>query len=72
MRRDPRLLLFALALAGGVVALCAVLAPGRAPERPPVTVHATRRDIERRIEATGTLRPTAVVHVGALVSGVIA
>lgn len=36
------------------------------------TLAASRRDIVRRVEATGTLRPQSVIHVGSLVSGVIA
>ncbi len=64
-----------LAITVGLLATMAALgfalAPPAAPATKRVTAHPARHDIERRIDAAGTIRPTAVVHVGALVSGIV-
>jgi HlyD family secretion protein len=54
-----------------ILGTCALVGSGSAPGRRPITAHPAIRDIERRIEAAGTVRPVSVVHVGALVSGVV-
>lgn len=54
-----------------VVGICAIVGKAAAPRGRPTTTHPSVRDIERRIEAAGTMRPVSVVHVGALVSGVV-
>jgi HlyD family secretion protein len=76
-RHSRRPLVLGLAALG--IALVVLVALGAWVARPEhhdaskwVTVVPERRDIVRRIEATGTLRPTSMVHVGALVSGIIA
>jgi HlyD family secretion protein len=62
----------AMALLAGVLALPALLDAAR-PAVPPLhTIAITRGDIARRLSATGATRPTSVVHVGALVSGIVA
>jgi HlyD family secretion protein len=63
----------ALAMALLLLALsfAAVLAPGPSQAVAVQTGTVARRDIMKRIAATGLLRPTAVVHVGALVSGTV-
>lgn len=64
------LLATAVGALAAIAALCAFLPVG-APLMKPVTVHPGWHDIDRRIDAAGTIRPTAVVHVGALVSGIV-
>jgi HlyD family secretion protein len=54
-----------------VLSLAAVLAPATSKAVAMQTAAVARRDIVKRIAATGILRPTAVVHVGALVSGTV-
>jgi HlyD family secretion protein len=62
----------ALALLAGVMAVPAFLDAAR-PSAPTMrTAAIARGDIARRLSATGATRPTSVVHVGALVSGIIA
>jgi HlyD family secretion protein len=77
MRASPTSwLVAALVLLLGVLA--AVLAlpswlASRAPQAITLqTAPVARGDIARRVSATGATRPTSVVHVGALVSGIIA
>jgi HlyD family secretion protein len=64
------------ALGLAIVVLVALRAwAGRADRRGATSWETTtpeRHDIVRSIEATGALRPTSMVHVGALVSGIIA
>jgi HlyD family secretion protein len=64
-------LLASLGLLAAVVGIGAFVGRASTPARRPVTAHPTVRDIERRIDAAGTVRPVSVVHVGALVSGVV-
>jgi len=65
-------ILAALALLAGVVAIPTLL-DARAPSATtPRTTAIGRGDIERRLSATGVARPTSIVHVGALVSGIVA
>jgi HlyD family secretion protein len=54
-----------------VAAAVAFFSPAAGQAAAPQTGAVARRDIARRIAATGVTRPTAIVHVGALVSGII-
>jgi len=65
-------MLAALALLAGVVVIPALLDARTPPAATPQTTAIGRGDIARRISATGATRPTSVVHVGALVSGIVA
>jgi HlyD family secretion protein len=67
----PKWILAALALFAGVVAIPLLLDPA-APPPAVQTTSVSRGDIARRLSATGATRPTSVVHVGALVSGIVA
>lgn len=62
----------AVALFGGVLAIPAFLDAGATHASAMETTAIVRGDIARRLSATGATRPTSVVHVGALVSGIIA
>jgi HlyD family secretion protein len=73
---QTRWLVAALALLAGVVAggvaFPTLLDAGASSGVAMQTTAIARGDIARRLSATGAMRPTAVVHVGALVSGIVA
>lgn len=54
-----------------VIGASALVGRAATPRGRPATTHPSIRDIGRRVEAAGTVRPVSVVHVGALVSGVV-
>ncbi len=61
----------AVVLSGAIAAACAFLMPSTSRATPAASTRLAWHDIDKRIEATGALRPTSLVHVGALVSGII-
>ena len=73
MRRSTPWFAITVVLLAGIVAIAARFVPrAHATTLAVRTTEPIRGDIVRRVSATGTVRPTSVVHVGALVSGVVA
>jgi HlyD family secretion protein len=72
--RTPQIpwILAALALFAGVTAVPFLLEASKPPATTMQTTAVARGDIARRLSATGATRPTSIVHVGALVSGIVA